>query len=326
MVPIKTLTRVLLAFTATLLLWSTPSSAKKVNEIWALVNEQPITKIDVLYFQKRAPKMKGILPQDIKSKKEVLDYLIDRKIIRYKAKQESLSVHLDKLEKRIEQVMEANNLKSKKALDEKLQKRGSSLEMYRQIFKQQLYLQQLIQLNIIQARRPTRQEAKEWYNKNSKEAGVEINLRMVSIPYKPNSIKSERRANKKISKIRQRLKNGKLSFAAAARNYQGLLGWQHVAKLAQRDRMLANMAYRLRKRRGKISEVFKGYGSNRYYIIQVRGTRKVPYKKIKQGIFRMLAMKKREQAVQEWLKTQRKRMSVKIYMPSHPDRVKSSQI
>jgi putative peptidyl-prolyl cis-trans isomerase len=321
----KALIRVPAFLLAALLLWTAPGSAQKVNEIWAIVNEQPITKADVLYFQKRAPKMKGILPQNLKNKKAVLDYLIDRKIIEYKAEQESLSVPLDKLEKRIQRVMKSNGLKSKKALDKKLKERGSSLKMYRQIFKQQLYLQQLIQLNIIQARRPRRQEIKEWYKKHPKEVGVEINLRMVSVPYNPNSIKSERKANQQISRIRRRIKSGKLSFAAAARKHRGLLGWQHVAQLAQRDRMLANMAYRLRKRRGRVSQVFKGHGSNRYYIIQVRGTRKVPYDKVKQGIFRMLAMKKREQAVEQWLKAQRQRMSVKIYMPGHPESIKISQ-
>ncbi len=299
-----------------------PGKAKVANEVWALVNDSPITSLDVLIFEQRLPKMKGIIPSNIKTRSHILDHLINQVIVEQIAKEQTLSVPEDKLEERIQAMIKANNLKTKKELDAKLKERGSSLDIYIAEIRKQLLLFQIMQL-YVHAKPPREKDVKAWYNKNAKKLGLEVHIKEIVIPYTRGNIQSELKANKEIARIRRMILGRKISFANAARKYSrrftakngGNLGWRNVVEI---DQMKANMAYGMRKqKRGSISQIFKTHKGTYYAIIQVMGVREVPYERVKQKIFGLLYHQKQEKALKKWFKQKRQRAAVTIYMPDY---------
>lgn len=283
-----------------------------LNEVWATVNDAPITKLDIELMREKMPSLRAILPMKLKSDKDILDYLIDREIIAQMAKEQTLRAPEDKLEERIDALVQANGLKDRKELDKKLQKRGSSLAIYEEEIRKQLLLYQIMNL-FVPTTPPSRKEIKEWYNKNRKKLGKEVNLKLITLPYAA-TIKSELAVNKKISNIRRALLRRQGSAEEIAKKNGAFVvntGWKNLAEL---DQMVAGTAFQMQRNRpGSISKVFKTRGGRQYGVFQFLGIRNVRFENVQGKIFRLLYAQRQDQALNTWMKKKREQTAIKIY-------------
>jgi len=164
------MTRVLFVFVGLLIAFAL--SASTVEEIVARVGNEIITKSDLEKAQQRlyadlGRKVQGeeLEKQFGEQKKEILDYLVDQKLLDQKAKELDLNVE-EEVNAAIKRLREENNVEDDQALEAALQKEGSSAAQLREDFRRRI-IQQRILWNYVQGKvNITEDEIKNYYEQH----------------------------------------------------------------------------------------------------------------------------------------------------------------
>jgi len=164
------MTRVLFVFAGLLIAFAL--SASTVEEIVARVGNEIITKSDLEKAQQRlyadlGRKVKGeeLEKQFGEQKKEILDYLVNQKLLDQKAKELDLNVE-EEVNAAIKRLREENNVEDDRALEAALQKEGSSAAQLREDFRRRI-IQQRILWNYVQGKvNITEDEIKNYYEQH----------------------------------------------------------------------------------------------------------------------------------------------------------------
>ena len=164
------MTRVLFVFVGLLIAFAL--SASTVEEIVARVGNEIITKSDLEKAQQRlyadlGRKVQGeeLEKQFGEQKKEILDYLVDQKLLDQKAKELDLNVE-EEVNAAIKRLREENNIEDDKAMEAALQKEGSSAAQLREDFRKRI-IQQRILWNYVQGKvNITEDEIKNYYEQH----------------------------------------------------------------------------------------------------------------------------------------------------------------
>ncbi len=164
------MTRVLFVFAGLLIAFAL--SASTVEEIVARVGNEIISKSDLEKAQQRlyadlGRKVKGeeLEKQFGEQKKEILDYLVNQKLLDQKAKELDLNVE-EEVNAAIKRLREENNVEDDRALEAALQKEGSSAAQLREDFRRRI-IQQRILWNYVQGKvNITEDEIKNYYEQH----------------------------------------------------------------------------------------------------------------------------------------------------------------
>jgi len=164
------MTRVLFVFVGLLIAFAL--SASTVEEIVARVGNEIITKSDLEKAQQRlyadlGRKVQGeeLEKQFGEQKKEILDYLVDQKLLDQKAKELDLNVE-EEVNAAIKRLREENNIEDDKAMEAALLKEGSSAAQLREDFRRRI-IQQRILWNYVQGKvNITEDEIKNYYEQH----------------------------------------------------------------------------------------------------------------------------------------------------------------
>jgi putative peptidyl-prolyl cis-trans isomerase len=326
------------------------------DRVIAIVNTRPITESDVVSRLDQLKKQKRIKRENLAyEKSRVLDTFIENVLVDETAAEESIIVsnkkimghvdnilmqylstrtknreELDKLTKKISlRILDKlNGDLSKK--DKKLERitsefiafveksRKTDFFMFTEEIRINITKQQLIQI-AIGLSPPSKKEVKEWFNKNRKKLGVEINAKHILIIPKGKSLAAERKANKKIAGLLSRVRKGE-SFEKLAAKYSedrasavkgGSLGWVNIATL---DPYFANAVYRM-KQRGQISTVFKSnFG---YHIVKYLGRRPVKLESVERMIIAKLYNERMIEQFKKWVIERKNKSAIKIFMKNY---------
>jgi len=166
---------------------------------------------------------------------------------------------------------------------------------------------------------PSKKEAMKWYRSNKKKMGYEVRAKHILIRVSGRSLTQERKANKQLTALRNRILKGE-SFEKLARKYSqdpgsaakgGDLGWVMLAEL---DPYFAGNVNRM-KRIGQISQVFKS--SFGYHIVKYMGRRDVTFEKVEKMIMYRLYNEKMIEQFKKWVAKRKKESEIKIYMENY---------
>ncbi|MES0489090.1 MAG: peptidylprolyl isomerase [Leptospirales bacterium] len=296
-------------------------SAELINDIIAVVGDLPITSYDLAeekkFFTKRAEYKKD--GRNIDSR--ILDFLINRTIVFYNAKQEAVTISDARVEDSLKQQMAGQGTKTEKAFERLVKKQfGFTLAEYREEVRFNMLSQSILQMKV-QIPPPEDKEVEQWFKKNKRKLGKKFKIRLIRKRYKQNDVKDELKINRLLDSARQEaLKD----FSAAARKYSdhssrssgGALGWLNEQEIYAVDMYVLNMVMQFIKQKGRgVTPVFKGKGY--YYIVKIDAYRSVEYADVKEYVKSMLYNIKRSDAFKDWLKLERKRISVIIYMKQY---------
>ncbi len=297
---------------------SASAAAITINDTVATVNDRPITKLDIEQMREKIPQMKGVLPVKAQNDAEILDYLIEKQLIEQIADEQSLKAPQDKLEERIQALVDANNVPNAKALDERLKKRGSSLEQFREEFTHQLLIFQVMNL-YVPTTPPARGEIQAWYNNNRDKLGKEVIIKIISLA-SPFSVAEELKVNQRMVAIRTQIAKNPAAFEAIAQK-NGLqvvtIGWKNLAEL---DQLIAGNAFQLQGQVGRgVSPVFKQANARYYSIVQLVAIRDVTMETVQNRIFGLLYAQKQERAFLEWMKARKRQAAITFFQtPAKP--------
>lgn len=158
------------------------ASAKVVDKIVAIVNDQPITMSDVDKFRKRLTTgglvddalMKLVDSQNlIKDKSALLNHLIDERLIDSEVKRKSMEVTIERVEQEIRTIAKNNGI-SRDQLRDALKAKGVSMSQYQDFIKTSLERQGLIEREVTSKIRISDEDVSSFYLAKKGPSGAQI--------------------------------------------------------------------------------------------------------------------------------------------------------
>lgn len=289
-----------------------------LNQVYAVVGEIPITELDIEKEIDHFKKRKGVKKDKRNLTSQVLDLLISRAIIDMVARQESITVSQERVQKAIEKELEMRNLKDEKQLAAQVKKAlGISWGEYVRELRRQLKTQQVVQLRV-SVPNPTPSQVEEWYKLNKDKIGNEYIFRIILKTY--SNTQEELKVSRLLNSI---LPQARRSFAATAQKHSdhpsakrgGLMGPMRLDELIQYDNVLAGAVAQTKP--GRVSQKFRG--KKGYYLLKVEKVQNISIDKIYGRIRALLHSQNESSAFAQWIKTQRKRIAVQIYYENYEE-------
>lgn len=253
------------------------ASAKPVDKIVAIVNDQIITSSDVDKFRKRL-NGSGLVDDALlklndtqtlmKDRNALLNHLIDEKIIDSEVKRKNMEVTIERVEQEIRNIAKGNGI-SRQQLQDALKAKGVSISQYQDFIKTSLERQGLIEREVTNKIRISDEDISSFYLSKKGASGAQIfEYTLAHIVFSPKTGGDEA-AVKRAQVVEEKLKNGQ-SFEKMAEQFSedpnftkgGLLGTFKAGEmLTEIDEAVRKMSP------GEISSVVKT--SNGYHLIKI---------------------------------------------------------
>lgn len=305
---------------------SLTSEAKIVERIVAVVNRE------IVLLSELEERMQALLPRleqipDPKMRqqkmrelqKQLLDHVIDDKLIQQEAIDLKLEVQDNELDLAVKDVMHRNNLNMEQ-LKDALQQEGKTLEAYKEtILRPQLTRMRVLNIRVRSRVSVSEDEIKAQYQKNLRELGVETKVHarhiFINVPDNADRKITEERKQFAISLFKQ-IKDGK-DFVEVAKAHSddpvtksegGDLGYFSRGNLPSD---IEDVVFEMKK--GEVRGPLRA--SRGFHIIQLVDKKESSarsLKEVREEIHNQIFAEKMEKATLGWLKELRKRSHVDI--------------
>lgn len=208
------------------LLLATTANAKLVDKVVAVVNDAPITKSDVDKFKRKL--QTGGLVDDallktvdsqalLKDDKQLLNFIIDEKLIDTEVKHKNMEVTIERVEQEIRNIAKGNNI-SRQQLQTALAAKGVTISQYQDFLKTSLERQSLIEREVTSRIRISDEDISSHYLAKKGPSATQIfEYSLSHILFTPKNGGDEA-ALKRAREVEEKLKNGQ-SFDKLAEQY-----------------------------------------------------------------------------------------------------------
>ncbi|MBT4260286.1 MAG: hypothetical protein HOD90_10305 [Nitrospina sp.] len=313
---------------------STSIFAATLDGIVAKVNADVITlgslenKVEMLMLQKE---YSDSVDQKLTKKnlmKTVLEALITEKIQIHEAKKIGMVVSDKDIQKKLDEIYKTNNI-TYKQFESMLLNEGSSLDDYKEIVSNQIYISRLIQMQFSSTTSVGEKSLRNYYRKNKKDFLVseKIELSQIMLVKEKNASNKEIQLLKiKADEIFQLIKDGG-TFSNLARKFSDDVSAHSGGKIGivSRGTMLPELesaAFDLRE--GEVSRLVETV--NGFHIIKcdsfIPGYAKA-YKIVKPEIERILNLQNREKKYKKWIKGLKEKAFIQYFLDLENKKVKS---
>ncbi|RLB43836.1 MAG: hypothetical protein DRH12_01880 [Deltaproteobacteria bacterium] len=294
------------------------------DRIVAIVEDDLVTLYEL---NKRMRQLTGMDPQElrkqdrekyIKTRQQVLDYLINEKITNKKIKELGIEVTDKEVDEAIEKIKKLNNL-TQEGLIAALKAQGMSYMEYRKKVKTDLERMQLINFEVKSKIIIKEEDIKKYYDRHQDEfkvRGGSLRLAMIFIPLESSGdAKARERLESTVKTIYKRLKEGE-DFGVLAREYSKGPGASEGGDIGQFDP--SSLDPKIRKaiddlKDGQVTRPI--YRPNGVQIIKVvrryRGSVK-PFDEVKDAIYDILYRNEVNKRYYAWIKELRSKAYIKV--------------
>jgi peptidyl-prolyl cis-trans isomerase SurA len=197
---------------------SITQGAELVDRIVAIVNDDIISLYELnMRLKPYADRIKNLgYPIEkeremlYKVRKDLLDQLIDQKLTDQEAKRAGIGISEKEIDTAIERIKESQML-TDEVLREQLSREGLSMEAYRNLLKEQIVRQRLVNLEIKSKIVVTQEDIKDYYERNKDRYGGENQYRLKHLYAKVPSYETEVEKNKifeTMKAVREKLNRG----------------------------------------------------------------------------------------------------------------------
>lgn len=297
-----------------------PSAAAVLNDVVAVVANVPVTTIDIAQEVDRMQKRRNFKREKKNLQSQALDTLIGRAIIDVIAREESVTISPERIKNAIKKEMDGRGILKEEEF-KRIVKRDTGIEYeeYREELARQLKTQQVMQLRV-SVPNPTPSQVEEWYRQNKGKVGKKYTFRMIYIPVAGNELQVS--ANMKAA--RGMGASSSAGFVNAVGKYSqhaskargGLMVDMRLDQVAQIDPILAGAVNGTPL--GTTSQVFVG-STGGYYCIRVESARAIGLEEVYDNVRAILYSQNEQIEYGRWLKEQRKKVSVTIYMKDYQE-------
>lgn len=299
--------------------FTTQATPQPLDEVAAIVNDQVITKSELLkqvdMIRKQLELSKTPVPEPDVLRKQVLQHLIDVGLQLQMAKQVGIAVDENKLNDAIQDIAKKNGV-SLTQMREQVEQQGMSFQEYRTNIQKQMIISQL-QNQALRSTITVNDEQASRFMKTSQQGKAtprEFHIQNILIPLpEAPSPQAVAQAKKLAEQVLREVKQGE-NFAQAAVMHSsgntalqgGDLGWRQLAALPE---IFATHVVKMKA--GEISGPFQT--PNGFHIIKLVDVRtdKVAPLTMEQAK-QMLFAQHFEESVQNWIQTLRSKAFIKI--------------
>lgn len=312
--------KTLIAVAAFAALCQSHLSGAVLVDVVAVVANAPVTTLDLASEVERMQKRKGFKKEKRGVQSQALDTLIGRAIIDTIAREESVTISPERIKNQLKKEMDMRGILREDEY-KKLIKRDTGLDFedYKDEMARQLKTQQVMQLRV-SVPNPTPSQVEEWYRQNKTKVGKKYNFRMIFIPVRGNELQ----VNNNMKAARAMAGNSGAGFASAAAKYSqhssrgrgGLLVDMRLDQVAQIDPILAGAVNGTPQ--GTVSQTFVGANGG-YYCVRVESSRAIGLDEVYDNVRSILYSQNEQLEYGRWLKEQRKKISVNIYLKDYQE-------
>lgn len=316
------------------LIYSTSILAATLDGIVAKVNADVITfgalekKVAKLLLQKE---YLGSFDQKLTKNnlmKTVLEGLITEKLQIHEAKKIGMVVSDEDIKKKIDEICKTNNI-THKQFENMLLNEGSSLDAYKEIVSDQIYISRIVQMQFSATTPAGEKSVRNYYRKNKKDFFVseKIELSQIMLVKEKNASNKEIQLLKiKADEIFQLIKDGG-TFSNLARKFSDDVSAHSGGKIGivNRGSMLPELesaAFDLRE--GEVSRLVETV--NGFHIVKcdsfIPGYVK-DYKSVRPEIERILVSQNREKKYNKWIKGLKEKAFIQSSLDLKTKKVKS---
>lgn len=295
-------------------------TATVLNDVVAVVASAPITTIDLAQELERMQRRKLPAKDKRSAKSHALDNLIGRAIIDVIAREESVTISPERIKNAIKKEMDMRGILREEEY-KKIIKRDTGMEFddYKEELTRQLKTQQVMQLRV-SVPNPTPSQVEEWYRQNKNRVGKKYTFRMIFIPVAGNELK----VSNQMKAARAMGASSSAGFAKAAGQYSahaskargGLMVDMRLDQVAQIDPILAGAINGTPM--GTTSQVFVGANGG-YYCVRVESARAIGLDEVYDNVRAILYSQNEQIEYGRWLKEQRKKVAVTIYLKDYQE-------
>lgn len=302
----------LILFTfSTLMLGSILSSAKTVDRIVAIVNDEIITLSDFHDFQKN-------IGTDVPERR-VVALLIENRLTRQIVKKLNLTPSAEEVTRRINTILAEQGL-TQKDLKDFLKQRGISLAQYRKNIEESIEQERLLEREIRSAISIKEEDIRAYYYQEIKRKGGEksYHIRQLFLPVDPEK-KDQSEKRELAKKIHDESLKGipfeklieKYSEDPSEKEQHGDLGF-----LAEKELIPELQIAVKRLRLNQLSRpIFTSVGIHLIELLEVRRDEAVSYEESKDSIYRILYEKAFKRILKNWIRSKKEGAYIKILWP-----------
>jgi len=202
------------------------STAKVVDKIVAIVNDQLITQTDAEKFRKRL-QSQGLVDDALlrltdpeilkKDRNALLNHLIDEKLLDSEVKRKGMEVTIERVEQEIRTIAKGNNI-SRNQLKDALSAKGVTMSQYQDFIKTSLERQSLIEREVASKIRISDEDISSYYLAKKGPSGSQIfeyTLAHILFSFKNGG---EEGATSRVRAVEEKLKGGQ-SFEKLAEQF-----------------------------------------------------------------------------------------------------------
>jgi peptidyl-prolyl cis-trans isomerase SurA len=305
-----------------------PCRAEVVDRIVAIVNDDIILLSEWeaamgAYQQmlKESGRSEALLPLSHEQKSQLLDKMIDDKLVDQEAKRLGITISDEEIDHAIDSIRQINKV-SKDDMLRLFKLKGMSLEEYRTQIKEQMMQSRIVNREVKSKVVVTEEDVKQYYQAHQAQyAGqTKYHLRHMLMRVPSNLPEDRERVYRQMQQLRDRLKAG-ADFAGLAKVYSqsssaadgGDLGTFESRLLAKNIRQALEG-----KGAGEFTDVIDTeQGYQLFYIQEVDHTKGKRLEDVKEEIHQKLYSEMIEQKFQEWFKTLRQQAHIEKLEATH---------
>lgn len=299
------------------------AGAEILNGIAAIVNDELITSLELNreYAQvlKEEEKRGAVLPEAaLKLRLEVLNSLIDRKLVRQKIKELNIVISEEEIRQSIEDIKRQNKL-SQEALVSALLAQGITFDQYKAQMKEQLERLRLMSQEVKSKIQVSERELREFYDANRSLYLEEPTYRARHIFLKVDKKASNDEIKKIMSRAADVVAEAKSNsdFTALAKKYSDEAGAAKeggdLGTFKKGDMLPEIESAVLTMKPGEISELVTTPAGFHIIKLEEKSPEKLkPFETVKASIDEILYRKKSEERFKQWAEELRKAAAVEI--------------
>lgn len=278
-----------------MLIFTNYSQAKVIERVVARINNEIITltELDEAYQE-----LKNALPEGgrIPSKRELLERMIENRLLLQEAKREGIEVSEGEVQENIERVK--STFLSEKAFELALEKEGIKIEDLKKRYEEELMIKKLIDKEAKPEIEVSKKEIQDYYEKNKRRFREEERVKIRHILFADYL---------EAKKIQEELKSGAPFEEVAKGAYLGSF------KRGQLDKKIEEVAFSLKEE--EISPIIKTESG--YHIIKLDKKEKARLMKlfeVKEIIINILSSQKMEKKIKEYIEKLKAKQEIEIQL------------
>lgn len=285
--------------------------AKTVNRIVAVVNGEIITMYDLQkemgnpLLQRQNQQLQS-RQGSAAQKKKVLTSMVNHELFEQEAKRLEITVSDVEVENQIDQIMKERDL-SKQELEESLEQSGMTMKGFKEKLRQDIKINRLLSSMVRQKVVVSDEEIKAFYEKHKEQYVTPKRLHIRIILHS---------SQQKLRALKQRIEQGEISFAEAARKHSrgpgaeqggdlGLVNWKDLGSTWKEQIEPLNP--------GDLSRVFSTQGNAALLKLEsLQSSSSQQLSKVRDEIRQKIFSKKLKQRYQEYVQELRSKAVVEV--------------